>query len=363
MVKNHRRKKRIRAAADADGSKYTAALRKDQAQPPEVALPSAYGFPDRGTSQFAEIVDLAGRGIFRFGPQSGGGWLEWNLNETPHSLISGRTGAGKSIAVSLVLFNALYLPDQVEVIVCDPKRYEFPWVTEFPSVVRYARTDEEICEAVEVAAERLATARALLNRTQVRNLGLLRAKYALDPEMEAQHGPVPKRLIVIFEAIADFLPPCEDSELEERKDKARTSLETIGRLGRAPEVNIVCTAQKLDPKVISTQLRSQLGFRLGVGPLDQYESHLTFGSDHGTRFPEAGAPKGRAWAYDPKNGYRQAQVMFLPEDPMPWPEGRDLPGARDLLRHRLTRLGYQRTSAEPGEAGTATRWSRPDSAH
>lgn len=72
---------------------------------------------------------------------------------------------------------------------------------------------------------------------------------------------------------------------------------------------------------------------------------------------DARAPQGRAWGYDPKNGYRQAQVMFLPGDtmPCPWDPERTLPGARDLLRHRLAQLGYRQEGT-----GTGTWWSLPD---
>ncbi|AVM66212.1 hypothetical protein C3V38_16800 (plasmid) [Dietzia sp. oral taxon 368] len=321
-------------------------------------LPTELAFPEPGTPEFDEAVTLAHKGIFRFGPQKGGGWLDWDLGETPHGLIGGKTGSGKSVALSIVLFYAMYLPDVLSVIVCDPKRTDFTWTPEFPSVIRFAATDEEICAAVGAARASMDAAQTLLNRTQARNLGLLRAKYAQQPELEAQYGPVPKRVILFFDEIADFLARGADSETEELKDEARASLEKIARLGRALETNIVCAAQKPDAKIISTQLRSQLGFRLGVGPLDQYESEQILNSNHGTRFPEAGTPKGRAWGYDPKNGYRQVQVMFLPDDPMPcpWDPAQTLRGTKDMTRERLRNLGYQQITVTNADGGQEPRW-------
>ncbi|WAL49584.1 FtsK/SpoIIIE domain-containing protein [Rhodococcus pyridinivorans] len=323
-------------------------------------LPEQLAFPSPGSPEFDESIRLARNGILRFGPQKGGGWLDWDLNETPHGLVGGKTGSGKSVALSIVLFYAMVLPDVYEVIVCDPKRTDFTWTPEFPSVVRFAATDTEIVAAVGLAKQSMDQRQTMLNKLQIRKLQWVRDRYATDPELEREHGPVPKRLILFFDEIADFLAKSSNSDIEELKDEARADLESIARLGRAIEVNIIAAAQKPDAKIISTQLRSQLGFRLGVGPLDQYESQQILNSDHGTRFPDAGTPKGRAWAYDPKNGYRQTQVMFLPDDTMvcPWDPALTLTGAKDMARDRLAELGFAQVMITNNDGGQEPRWVR-----
>lgn len=321
-------------------------------------LPEQLAFPAPETPEFDEAMRLARRGILRFGPQKGGGWLDWNLNDCPHGLIGGKTGSGKSVALSIVLFYALHNPDLFEIVVCDPKRTDFTWTPEFPSVVRFAATDMEIVAAVAYVKAEMDARQSLLNRLQVRKIQWLRDKYEQQPELAAENGPAPKRLILFFDEIADFLAKGANSDIEELKDEARADLESIGRLGRAMETNIVCAAQKPDAKIISTQLRSQLGFRLGVGPLDQYESQQILNSDHGTRFPEAGTPKGRAWGYDPTNGYRQVQTMFLPDDPMlcPWDSTIELAGTKQLVRDHLRELGYSEVTFENKDGGLEPRW-------
>lgn len=49
-------------------------------------------------------------------------------------------------------------------------------------------------------------------------------------------------------------------------------MESFARLGRAIQVNIIAAAQKPEAKTISTRLRSQLGFRLGVDPTTRSRS-------------------------------------------------------------------------------------------
>lgn len=323
-------------------------------------LPDQLAFPMPGTTAFDEALALARKGILRFGPQKGGGWLDWDLNETPHGLVGGKTGQGKSVALSIVLFYAMLLPDVYEVIVCDPKHTDFTWTPEFPSVIQFAATDTEIVDAVARAKQTMDARKKMLNKLQTRKMSWLRDRYAADPALEKAHGPVPRRLILFFDELADFLAKGANSDVEELKDEARANLESIARLGRAFEVNIVAAAQKPDAKIISTQLRSQLGFRLGVGPLDQYESQQILNSDHGTRFPEEGTPKGRSWAYDPKNGYRQVQIMFLPDDSMvcPWDASINLTGSKERARERLGELGFAQTSITNSDGGIEPRWIR-----
>ncbi|WP_137726319.1 LAGLIDADG family homing endonuclease [Prescottella subtropica] len=265
-----------------------------------------------------------------------------------------------SVALSIVLFYAMVLPDVYEVIVCDPKRTDFTWTPEFPSVVRFAATDTEIVAAVGLAKQSMDQRQTMLNKLQIRKLQWVRDRYSTDRELEQAHGPVPKRLILFFDEIADFLAKGANSDVEELKDEARADLESIARLGRAIEVNIIAAAQKPDAKIISTQLRSQLGFRLGVGPLDQYESQQILNSDHGTRFPDAGTPKGRSWAYDPKNGYRQTQVFFLPDDSMvcPWDPSATLLGAKDMARDQLSAMDFAQVMVTNSDGGQEPRWVR-----
>ena len=320
-------------------------------------LPTAMPFPCKG-KDFDKIMADAARGRFYLGPQKGGGDRVWDLNEVPHGLVGGKTGSGKSVALSLVLLYGMYHPHMTELIVCDPKRTDFTWTPEFPSVVRFAATDEEIVGAVALAKSEMDKRQSLLNKVGVRNLTQMRDLYKRQPELESKYGPVPKRLIVFFDEIADFLAKSANKDIEELKDEARANLENIARLGRALEVNIIAAAQKPDAKIISTQLRSQLGFRLGVGPLDQYESQQILNSDHGTRFPEEGTPKGRSWAYDSKRGYRQVQVAFLPDDtsPAPWDASLTVTGAKDIARQRLTDLGYSRIEVDNADGGKEPRW-------
>lgn len=323
-------------------------------------LPHAAPFPEPGTDRFQELIASARKGKFILGPQKGGGDLEWDLNAVPHALIGGATGAGKSVTLSNALLYGMYNPDLIELYVCDPKRTDFTWTPEFPNVTQFAATDTEIVSAVAAAKQEMDRRQSLLGRVGVRNLRSLRDKFAENPDLVKEHGPAPRRLILFFDELAEFLAKSANKDIEELKDEARADLEAIGRLGRAMEVNILSAAQKPDAKIISTQLREQLGFRLCVGPVNIHTSQQILNSDHGTRFPSQGNPKGRAWAWDSKDGFRMAQGFYLPDEsgPLPWDATTFATGAKEIVRERLRELGYAETTIINRDGGEEPRWVR-----
>lgn len=322
-----------------------------------LALPEFEAFPESGSPDFTEFMELAREGIFRMGRAKGGGHIEWDLNSVPHGLIGGATGAGKSVAMSEILYAACWNPDLLELIVIDPKRTDFTWTEEFPAVRRFADTDERIHAAIASADDELDRRQSLLNKRGKRNLRELRAFYAEHPEAVAEDGPCPRRLILFFDELAEYLAKGANKDAEELRDESRGRLEKIGRLGRAMEVNIIAAAQKPDAKTVSTQLRSQLAFRLCVGKVDQYTSQQILDSDHGTRFSDS-VPRGRGWAFTSQSGYRVVQVPYLPDDPTPSPTdpSQVLTGAKDSLRQRMRDLGYRAVSITNVDGGQDPRW-------
>ncbi|MDH6284302.1 FtsK/SpoIIIE domain-containing protein [Prescottella agglutinans] len=325
-------------------------------------LAKAIPFPENGTPLFNEMIEGFRDGKIFIGPQKGGGTFYWDLNKCAHGLIGGRTGAGKSVALDIILFLTLWCRDVAEIIVCDPKRTDFTWTPEFPSVIRFAAGAIEIADAVGYVRAEMDRRQTILNKRGCRNLRYLRKLYAEHPEFEAEDGPAPKRLILFFDELANFWMKSDNEDIEAMKVTARSQMEELGQLARALEINMIIAAQKPDKDRMSTQLKEMCEFRLCVGPVNEYTSKQILDSNHGTRFPEEGTPKGRAWATTSELGFQVVQVPYLPNatEQCPWDPSLTITGSKDRLRAQLAEQGYQQVMVPNSDGGREPRWVLTD---
>lgn len=323
-------------------------------------LPTTLAFPEVGSDEFQHAVDSFKAGKLVVGPQRGGGYFYWNLNNEPHGLIGGRTGAGKSSLLDNFVNIVLFCEGEAELIVCDPKMTDFTWTPEMPGVLKFAAGMTEICEAVEYAAQEMGRRQRLLNKRQVKNLKLLRRYYVKHPEHEAEDGPAPKRIVLFFDEIANFWMKSSNEDIEELKAEARTSMEGMGQLARAVEINMIVAAQKPDKDRVSTQLKENLGFRVCVGQVNEYTSKQILDSTKATMFPNDEVPKGRAWAWTSEQGFQVVQVRYLPADtePCPWDPSITLTGSKQRLREHYAARGYVPTMSTDADGNPVPRWVR-----
>lgn len=322
------------------------------------SLPKTLAFPERDSDELREHLTKFREGKVYIGPKKGGGHLYLDLNGVPHGLIGGRTGAGKSVTLNEILYMGIECRDSIDLVVCDPKRTDFTWTPEFPNVKKFAATEIEICEAIGYLYAEMDKRRTLLSRCGVENLRNLRRLYAQQPELEAEHGPVPNRCILVFDEIGNWWMAAQDEDVEEAKKIARNQLIALAQLARAVEINMFFATQKPGKEYVATQLKENCGFRLCVGPVDQYTSDQILGNSNGTRFPSGSAPKGRAWAtIDSDSSMVQVPYLPLRDEPCPWDPSINLNGLTNRARTSLTEAGYQQIMVPNAAGGTEPRWA------
>lgn len=322
-------------------------------------LADAIAFPDEGSDERELFNDLFRQGKVLIGWKKGGGQFVWNLNKVAHGIIGGTTGAGKSVLLDTILQGILSNRDIMEVVGVDIKMTDFPWMQEFPNVVSFAEMPARACQIVAETKEEMNRRKRLCNKRGVKTIGKLRELYARKPELELEDGPCPKRRFLFFDELGEFLAGSKDNDLEELLEVARADLESIGRLARAFEINIVAAAQKPEAKVVSTQLKLMMAFKVCVGSVDEYTSKQIMDSNHGTRFPPT-APKGRAWAWTSEEGFHLIQIPFLPAETelAPWDPTLTIEGSQNRLRAGLIREGWTQIQVPNEDGGQDPRWVR-----
>ena len=81
-----------------------------------------------------EFTKAKSKSSFAVGKDIGGNCIVGNIAKLPHMLIAGTTGSGKSVCMNSIIISLLYkaTPDEVKLIMVDPKMVELGIITEFP---------------------------------------------------------------------------------------------------------------------------------------------------------------------------------------------------------------------------------------
>ena len=188
-----------------------------------------------------------------------------NLSETPHAIINGRTGSGKTIAMKSLCYGAIM------------KGYEV-YLVDFKGGVDYGPVWENhtrlICDNEEFIAEIHNLVAALTER-----LGRLRQFGEVNVDAYNKANPTsPMKRIILF---VDELGECLDKsgmnkEQRETVDQITQGLNTLCRLGRAAGISCILSTQRGSADLISGQIRNT-ALKI-VGQCDDNLSLLTIGT-------------------------------------------------------------------------------------
>lgn len=186
---------------------------------------------------------------------------EWDISKTPHALVSGKTGAGKTT----FLYGLLYQFFQVKAVVriIDPKD-EFMALQFLGGSI--FNTKEGALNALKQAVDELNNRQQVLLKEiqKRRNIGLNGASLGLSP------------YFLIIDELASLLATMTKSE----KDEFNSYLLQLILKGRSSLMNIILTSQQANSKTISTEIRDNLGLRVLLGSASLESRKMVFGDKY-----------------------------------------------------------------------------------
>ena len=203
-----------------------------------------------------------------------------DLRRMPHLLIAGTTGSGKSVAINALITSILYKapPDQVKLILIDPKMVELEMYENLPHLATPIITDTRKASnalrwAVGVMEERFQT---LSDFGQVRNAEQYNAAIQ-DPvavaRVRAQHPDdsdsklEPMSLIVIIiDELADLMITAP-KEVEE-------SIVRIAQKARAVGIHLVVATQRPSVDVLTGVIKANLPSRIAFKVSSKVDSRV-----------------------------------------------------------------------------------------
>ena len=257
----------------------------------------------------------------------------WDLDKSPHALVSGETGGGKTVVLSGLILEASVRG--WDIVIVDGKGTALAGFRRWPGVVRYG-----LGEAVD------------MHEALVWVEDLMRDRYRKVRDEGADIGSYRKILVVLDEftefslAVAKWWG--EEGAMENGTEvdgprgtrtvksplKQAPSLDawsSIGRLGREGGVHIVVGIQQAAARIFGdTEKRDQLGFRLVVGPTTADAARMMFGrSDVGRDVPQDA--KGRGTIVPVKNAAPVEVQAYWTPTPRPHGAMPDDPADAALL--------------------------------
>ncbi len=225
-----------------------------------------------------EAIDKMRIPIF-LGKDVSGRPLAVDLAKMPHLLIAGRTGTGKSVCLNTLILSMLMTrsPDQVKMLLIDPKMVELSPYKRVPHLMHPVITDMKKAEAVLAwAVDKMEERYDLLAQVGVRHLDsynklgkeAVLEKLGLDPDSdEAERIPESMPYIVI---IADEMA---DMMMTSGKD-VEGHIIRLAQKSRAVGIHLVLATQKPTVDVITGLIKSNLPARIAFQVSSRTDSRV-----------------------------------------------------------------------------------------
>lgn len=185
--------------------------------------------------------------------------VDFSSSRSPHLLIGGMTGGGKSVALETLLMGLVrnYEPSRLELRIIDPKGNEFTQFEDLPHVPEPPGMDaEDAIEMLEATCEemdqRYRAMKQLSRSTKQRIRDIAGYNAAVQKEKRF------KWLVVVLDEFADLTAD------KDHKKTIEALLQRIAQKARACGIHAIVATQKPSAEVISTTTRSNLGAQLAL---------------------------------------------------------------------------------------------------
>ena len=191
---------------------------------------------------------------FAVGEDISGNPVMADIAKMPHLLIAGSTGSGKSVCINSLIMSVLYRarPDEVKMIMIDPKRVELSVYDGIPHLLIPVVTDpKKASGALNWAVAEMDARYTKFAEAKARNLADYneKVKSSNDPEL----APMPQMLVIIDE-LADLMMVAS-KEVE-------TSICRLAQLARAAGIHLVIATQRPSVNVITGLIKNNVPSRI-----------------------------------------------------------------------------------------------------
>ena len=175
-----------------------------------------------------------------------------DIPKMPHGLIAGCTGSGKSVCINAIIASILYKahPDDVKLVLVDPKRVEFARYAGIPHLASPIITEPKMANAaLKWVVDEMENRYRLMEATGVSKY----TEYLEEEKHDARLKHIPY-IVIIIDELADLMMT-SGPEVEE-------SIMRITQKARAAGIHLIVATQRPSVDIISGTIKTNIPTRI-----------------------------------------------------------------------------------------------------
>lgn len=174
-----------------------------------------------------------------------------DLKKLPHLLIAGTTGSGKSVGINAMILSLLYKnsPDQLRLLMIDPKMLEFSIYNDIPHLLTPVITKpKEAIAALNNMVYEMERRYQMMSETRTKNIENFNDK------MKMEGGEELPYIVVIIDELADLM-------MTSGKD-VEYSIARLAQMARASGIHLIVATQRPSVDVVTGLIKANLPSRI-----------------------------------------------------------------------------------------------------
>jgi S-DNA-T family DNA segregation ATPase FtsK/SpoIIIE len=203
-----------------------------------------------------------------------------DLAAMPHLLIAGSTGTGKSVFINSLMMSMLYKasPDELKMVLVDPKRLELNLYENIPHLIAPVVTDPKVASNVlRNATREMENRLKLLAQRGVRNIDQYNRTFKKEQSLslfdnleESEHKPLPY-LVIVIDELADLMM-VDTNNVEE-------SITRLAQMARAVGIHLILATQRPSVDVITGLIKANFPARISFRVASKVDSRTILDSN------------------------------------------------------------------------------------
>ena len=245
-----------------------AGLRIEAPIPNKAAIGIEIPNRNKTTVTFREIIDTekfrsAGSKLtVALGKDISGTPIYSNLAKMPHLLVAGTTGSGKSVCLNSMIVSLLYnaSPDEVKILLIDPKQVEFGVYNGLPHLLVPVVSDpRKASGALGWAVTEMLSRYKTLNANGVRDIGAYNSLCEERDDLKKM-----SHIVIFIDELADLMTVAP-AEVED-------AIQRLAQMARAAGMHLVVATQRPSVDVITGVIKANIPSRIALTVKSQVDS-------------------------------------------------------------------------------------------